>query len=43
MEEKNCPKCGRKMRYGAPHADNSILNLECECGYCEAVYSETED
>jgi len=32
---KLCPKCGRMMTRGAPHADGDEYQWECECGYTE--------
>lgn len=29
MDPKNCPRCGRPMPVGAPHAEGSIGQYEC--------------
>ena len=30
---KECPKCGRPMAQGAPHADGDAYQWECKCGH----------
>lgn len=37
---QECPKCGRPMTQGAPHADGDIYQWECRCGHIIRVSSE---
>jgi len=40
---KKCPKCGRWMTQGSPHADGDAYQWECHCGYIERVSREAQE
>ncbi|HLM62028.1 MAG TPA: hypothetical protein VK308_14575 [Pyrinomonadaceae bacterium] len=40
----NCPNCGGRMSYGAPHCETIKTQLECgECGLIEPEYYSREE
>ena len=42
-----CPRCGKQMSQGSPHADDAVSQWECYgpggCGYIESVYPSTDE